>query len=71
MIYHGMNNTLPLFAFLPSFDPEAMVIPEIPTLLMIANLLVLLVVAIIISLVFGVKRMTRKTEIPTISHFKY
>ncbi len=67
MIYHGMNNTLPLFAFLPSFDPEAMVIPEIPTLLMIANVLVLLAVAIIISLVFGVKRMTRKTEIPTIS----
>ncbi len=23
MIYHGMNNTLPLFALLPSFDPEA------------------------------------------------
>ena len=67
MLYHGMNNTLPLFALLPSFDPEAMVIPEIPTLLMIANVLVILAVAIIISLVFGVKRMTRKTEIPTIS----
>jgi len=66
MIFHGMNNTLPLFAILPSFDPATMDIPEIPTLLMLAYVLVSLAVAIIINLFFGGKRLTRKTEVPTI-----
>lgn len=67
MIFHGMNNTLPLFALLPSFDPATMVIPEIPGLLTITHVFVFLIVAVIIGLFFGGKRMTRKAEVPTIS----
>lgn len=67
MVFHGMNNTIPIFTLLPSFDPATMVIPEMPTLLTIAHLLTYLAVAIIISLSFGVKRLTRKAELPTIS----
>ncbi|NLW60545.1 MAG: CPBP family intramembrane metalloprotease [Firmicutes bacterium] len=67
MIYHGMTNTIPLFSLLPSFDPATMVIPEMPTLLTTVYVLVSLVVAVVISLLFGTKRLTRKAEFPTIS----
>lgn len=67
MVFHGMNNTIPLFTLLPSFDPATMAIPEVPGLLVSAHLLVLLAVAVIIGLSFGAKRLARKAEVPTIS----
>lgn len=66
MILHGAGNTFPTFAILPSFNFETMEIPKIPLILEVSDAAVALVLAIIIVIGFGAKRLTKKSETSTL-----